>query len=109
VRGDSFNRLQRCYERDEDVIDAFFDLTDAISTVRWRERLLAAVMADTTSPSNLNPRRRHRSYPRVIRRARHNSYRVKRPGDTRHPLPRAAHNQAGQPPLALARSMINFG
>jgi hypothetical protein len=26
--------------------------------------------------------RRHRSYPRVIRRARHNSYRVKRPGDT---------------------------
>ena len=26
--------------------------------------------------------RRHRSYPRVIRRAWHNSYRVKRPGDT---------------------------
>jgi hypothetical protein len=39
-------------------------------------------MADITSPRNLNPRRRHRSYPRVIRRARHNSYRVKRPGDT---------------------------
>ena len=46
------------------------------------ERLLAAVMADITSPRNLNPRRRHRSYPRVIRRARHNSYRAKRPGDT---------------------------
>ena len=30
----SFNRLQRCYERDEDVIDAFFDLADAIITVR---------------------------------------------------------------------------
>jgi hypothetical protein len=27
-------RLQRCYERREDVIDAFFDLADAIITVR---------------------------------------------------------------------------
>ena len=39
-------------------------------------------MADITSPRNLNPARRHRSYPRVVRRARHNSYRVKRPRDT---------------------------
>ena len=30
----SFNRLQRCYERDEDVIEAFFDLADTIITVR---------------------------------------------------------------------------
>ena len=30
----SFNRLQRCYERNEDVINAFFDLADAIITVR---------------------------------------------------------------------------
>ena len=30
----TFNRLQRCYERNEDVIDAFFDLADAIITVR---------------------------------------------------------------------------
>jgi transposase len=30
----SFNRLQRCCERNEDVIDAFFDLADAIITVR---------------------------------------------------------------------------
>jgi transposase len=30
----SFNRLQRCYERKEDVIDAFFDLADTIITVR---------------------------------------------------------------------------
>ena len=46
-------------------------------------------MADITSPRNLNPARRNRSYPRVIKRARHNSYRVKRPGDTgtRHPGP----------------------
>jgi len=39
-------------------------------------------MADITSARNLNPARRHRSYPRVVRRARHNSYRVKRPADT---------------------------
>jgi hypothetical protein len=45
-------------------------------------RSLTAVMADITSPRNLNPARRHRSYPRVTRRARRNSYRVKRPGDT---------------------------
>ena len=45
-------------------------------------------MADITALRNLNPRR-YRSYPRVIRRARHNSYRVKRPGDTgtRYPGP----------------------
>lgn len=30
----AFNRLQRCYERDEQVIDAFFDLADAIITLR---------------------------------------------------------------------------
>ena len=30
----AFNRLQRCYERHETVIDAFFDLADAIITVR---------------------------------------------------------------------------
>ena len=30
----AFNRLQRCYERHEEVIDAYFDLADAIITVR---------------------------------------------------------------------------
>lgn len=30
----NFNRLQRCYERSEQVIDAFFDLADAIITLR---------------------------------------------------------------------------
>jgi transposase len=30
----NFNRLQRCYERNEKVIDAFFDLADAIITLR---------------------------------------------------------------------------
>ena len=39
-------------------------------------------MAGITRPRNLNPARRHRSYPRVIRRARRNSHKVKRPGDT---------------------------
>jgi transposase len=33
-----FNRLQRCYERKETVIDAFFDLADAIITVRSMTR-----------------------------------------------------------------------
>lgn len=33
-RHSNFNRLQRCYERHEDVIDAFFDLADAIITLR---------------------------------------------------------------------------
>jgi hypothetical protein len=39
-------------------------------------------MADITSKRNLNPGRRNRTYPRVIKRGRHNAYRVKRPGDT---------------------------
>jgi hypothetical protein len=30
----AFSRLQRCYERREEVIDAFFDLADTIITVR---------------------------------------------------------------------------
>ena len=38
-------------------------------------------MTDITASRNLSPRRRHRAYPRVIKRARHNSYRVKRPSD----------------------------
>lgn len=43
-------------------------------------------MAGITRATNLNPPRRHRSYPRVVKRSRHNSYRVKKPGDhgTRH-------------------------
>ena len=51
--------------------------------------------ADITRQRNLNPRRRHRSYPRVVKRARHNSYRVKRTGDRgiRH---------AGPPVIKLA-------
>jgi hypothetical protein len=46
-------------------------------------------MAGITAKKSLNPPRRDRTYPRVVKRARHNSYRVKRPGDhgTRHDGP----------------------
>jgi hypothetical protein len=46
-------------------------------------------MTDITARPNLNPARRHRSYPRAVKRARHNSYRVRKPGDkgTRHAGP----------------------
>jgi hypothetical protein len=63
-------------------------------------------MADITRKKNLNPPRRHRTCPRVVKRARHNSYRVKKPGDksTRH---------AGPPTIVLVnlpkRSLINLG
>jgi len=45
-------------------------------------------MAAITSPKHLN-QRRERSYPRVVKRARHNSYPVKKPGQhgTRHDAP----------------------
>jgi len=45
-------------------------------------------MAAITSPKHLN-KRRERSYPRVVKRARHNSYPVKKPGQhgTRHAAP----------------------
>jgi hypothetical protein len=38
-------------------------------------------MAAITASKHLT-RRRERSYPRVIKRGRHNAYRIKRPGDT---------------------------
>jgi hypothetical protein len=45
-------------------------------------------MADVTDPRKLNTKR-ERSYPRVVKRARHNSYRVKKTGQhgTRHDAP----------------------
>jgi hypothetical protein len=55
-------------------------------------------MADITSENNLNTRR-ERSYPRVVKRARHNHYRVKKPGDhgTRH---------HGPPTIQLANPVL---
>jgi hypothetical protein len=48
-------------------------------------------MTAITRKRHLNPPRRHRTYPRAIKRPRHNHYRVKRPGDhgTRHHGPPA--------------------
>ena len=45
-------------------------------------------MTAITSPKHLN-KRRERTYPRVVKRARHNSYHVKKPGDRgqRHNAP----------------------
>ena len=59
-------------------------------------------MADITRRQHLNPPRRHRSYPRVIKRGRHNFYRVKKPGDTgiRHDGP--ATIQLANPVLTAA-------
>ena len=53
-------------------------------------------MAAITDPKHLN-KRRERSYPRVVKRARHNHYPVKKPGQhgTRHDAPR--HHQTRQP------------
>jgi len=52
-------------------------------------------MASISAKRHLNPPRRHRTYPRVVKRARHNSYRVKRASDRgiRH---------AGPPAIKLA-------
>jgi len=53
------------------------------------ERVYAKIAANITARRNLNPLRRHRSYPRVVKRARHNQYRIKQPTDigTRHSAP----------------------
>lgn len=63
-------------------------------------------MADITSPRHLNSRR-ERTYPRVVKRARHNSYRVKKPGDhgTRHESPPTIH--LVNLPSPQAKAMIN--
>jgi hypothetical protein len=65
-------------------------------------------MASITRKKNLNPRRRHRTYPRVVKRARHNSYRVKKPGDTgtRHQGP--ATIRLANPVLTGRPNMINL-
>jgi hypothetical protein len=52
-------------------------------------------MASISARRHLNPPRRHRTYPRVVKRARHNSYRVKRAGD--HGM-----RHAGPPAIKLA-------
>jgi hypothetical protein len=53
-----------------------------------QQHVLDQVKADITSSQNLN-QRRERTYPRVVKRPRHNSYHVKKPGDRgqRHSAP----------------------
>lgn len=60
-------------------------------------------MISITAKRHLNPVRKNRTYPRVVKRARHNSYRVKRRTDagTRHDRP-ATITLANALPLALA-------
>jgi len=48
----NFNKLQRCYERREEVIDAFFDLADAIITVRRLIREAWTLYRWDTRPAN---------------------------------------------------------
>jgi hypothetical protein len=52
---------------------------------------MAHVLADITA--KISPVRRYRTCPRAVKRARHNSYRVKRPNDrsTRHGGPPTIH------------------
>ena len=52
-------------------------------------------MTDIARKQNLNPERRNRTFPRVVKRARHNSYRVKRAAD------QGIHH-AGPPAVKLA-------
>ena len=53
--------------------------------------MLPHVLAEITR--KINPRRRHRSCPRAVKRARHNGYRIKQPGETsvRHLGPPTIH------------------
>jgi hypothetical protein len=53
-----------------------------------QHELRTEITTRITAKRNLNPVR-HRSHPRVVKRARHNSYPVKRKGDkeTRHTGP----------------------
>jgi len=48
----AFNKLQRCYERRERVIDAFFDLADAVITVRALIRRAWATHRWDTRPAH---------------------------------------------------------
>ena len=57
------------------------------------------MIAGITSENNLNTRR-DRSYPLVVKRARHNSYRVKKPGD--HGI-----RHEGPPTIQLANPVLS--
>ena len=68
--------------------------------------LLAQVKVGITRNKHLKPWRRHRNFPRVIKRSCHNAYRVKKPGDKaiRHDGP--ATIRLANPVSGQHRSMI---
>jgi len=71
------------------------------------DKLLAAVFAEMLARPNPEPRMR--TCPRVVKRIRHNSYRVKRPGDTsitHTSPPTMVDRSACRPPLGHGRSKI---
>ncbi|WP_462203305.1 transposase [Frankia sp. CcWB3] len=68
-------------------------VTDPTFPPDHHHRTMRLLAADITRPDTLNTRR-ERTYPRVVRRARHNQYPVKKPGQcgTHHDAP--PHDQA---------------
>ena len=70
-----------------------------------RQRILGRVAAGINSRQSLN-QRRERTYPRVVKRPRHNSYHVKETRRPRHEPPRPAHHHARQPGKPPGSSMI---
>ena len=67
----------------------------------------ARLVRKLTAKRSLNPARRHRSYPRVVKRARHNSWRVKRATDVgrKHPGPPALAIQGIKPLIPASAPM----
>ncbi len=61
-------------------------------------------MASLTAKRNVNAERRDRSYPRVVKRARHNHYRVKTDTGTRHQGPPTIRIAKVTPAAALINS-----
>jgi hypothetical protein len=85
--------------------------TAAFPPDRWA-RIEREIAAELTVRRALNPERRHRSYPRAVKRACHNQYRVKKKTDSslRHAAPptvrmankpRPAPGHAGHKPSIL--------
>jgi hypothetical protein len=68
-----------------------------------QERVIEKLKKDIVRKKHLNPKRRDRSYPRVVKRACHNHYRVKKPSDVgvRHDGP-AVIDLPNLSPLTLA-------
>ncbi len=63
--------------------------------------------AAITATRNLNPPRRHRTYPRVIKRARPQLLPSQQENRHRHRARRTSHHQARQPRGQQTRGMIN--